>query len=45
VKFELSFRRGSHPFERAAKATEATIRLKAGECRDLGAIELKPLAE
>jgi RNA polymerase sigma factor (sigma-70 family) len=45
VKFEMTFRRGQRRFERAKKSTEATMQLKPGECRDLGAIKLKQMTE
>ncbi len=45
LKFELSFRRGKQRFERATKPAEGAIQLKPGECRDLGAIKVKPVPE
>ncbi len=44
-KFEFTFRRGKHRFERAAKAADPTMQVKPGERRDVGAIKLKLLAE
>jgi RNA polymerase sigma factor (sigma-70 family) len=44
-KWEMTFRRGQRRFERAKKSTEATMQLKPGECRDLGAIKLKQITE
>jgi hypothetical protein len=45
MKFELSFRRGKRRFERQMKPAEATVSLKPGECRDVGALKLKLLPE
>jgi hypothetical protein len=44
-KLALSFRRGKRKFERVAKPADPTIQVKSGECRDLGALKLKPLSE
>jgi RNA polymerase sigma factor (sigma-70 family) len=41
MKFELSFRRGQRPLEGVAK----TMEIQAGECRDVGAIKVKPRPE
>ncbi len=43
--FELSVYRGNRRFEREAKAPESAIQVKPGECRDLGAMKLKPAPE
>ncbi len=40
-KFEFTFRRGKHRFERAAKSADSAIQVKPGECRDVGAIKLR----
>ncbi len=45
LKFKLTFRHGRRRFERQAKPADTRSQVKAGECRDLGAIKLKPLAE
>jgi hypothetical protein len=45
MKFELSFQRGGRRFERPTKPAEATVQVKAGECRDLGAIKLQRVPE
>ncbi|HEY7154360.1 MAG TPA: sigma-70 family RNA polymerase sigma factor [Gemmataceae bacterium] len=45
LKFELSFRQGKRRFERETKPAEAGVQVKAGECRDLGAIKLKQVAD
>jgi len=45
LKFALSFQRGKQRFQREEKADEATMHVKPGECRDLGAIKLKPLSK
>jgi hypothetical protein len=42
-KFELTFRRGKQQFKRETKPAEA-VQVKPGECRDLGALKLKPEA-
>jgi RNA polymerase sigma factor (sigma-70 family) len=44
-EMELSFRRGKRRFERTAKPMEATIQVKSGETRELGAIQLKEAGE
>jgi RNA polymerase sigma factor (sigma-70 family) len=45
LKFELTFRHGRQRFVREAKPAAADIEIKPGECRDLGAIKLEPVAE
>ncbi len=40
-KFELAFHRGKLKFQREAKPADATVQVKSGETRDLGAIKLK----
>ena len=44
-KFELSFHRGKLKFQREPKPADATISVKSGETRDLGAIRLKRAPE
>jgi RNA polymerase sigma factor (sigma-70 family) len=44
-EFDLSFRRATRKFEREAKPAGATIQIKPGESRDLGAIRLKRIPE
>jgi hypothetical protein len=44
-KFVLSFSHGKRKFERRTKPTDAMILVKPGECRNLGAIELRPIPE
>ncbi len=44
-KFELSFHRGKRKFERTPKLVNSAIEVKAGECRDLGAIKVKLVPE
>jgi hypothetical protein len=41
-RFELSFRRGRQRFERERKPADTANQVNPGECRDLGAIKLKP---
>jgi hypothetical protein len=41
LTFELSAYRGKRQFEREEKTPESAIRVKPGECRDLGGIKLK----
>ncbi|MGH7169888.1 MAG: hypothetical protein ACRELG_06400, partial [Gemmataceae bacterium] len=41
LKFELSFRRGTRPFQREKRTAKTTLQVKPGECRDLDAIKLK----
>jgi RNA polymerase sigma factor (sigma-70 family) len=41
LKFELSFHHGRRRFERQTKPVEATIQVKPGERREMGAITLK----
>jgi RNA polymerase sigma factor (sigma-70 family) len=45
LPFALSFRSGRRTFARQSKSVEATVQVKPGECRDVGAIELKRLAK
>ncbi len=45
LKFELMFRHGKRNFERGAKPAERAIQVKPGECRDLGAVKVRPLPE
>jgi hypothetical protein len=45
LKFQLSVRRGQQRFEHQTKPAEMAIQVKPGECRDLGAIKLKPVIE
>lgn len=45
LNFDLSFRRGAQRFKREAKAADSAIRVKPGECHDLGAIKLKRASE
>jgi len=45
LKFELWFHRGKQRFERVSKPAEATIEVKSGLCRDLGAIKLRLVPE
>jgi RNA polymerase sigma factor (sigma-70 family) len=45
LKFELAFRRGIRRFERETKTADSTIQVRPGECRDLGAIKLKPISQ
>lgn len=40
-KCELSFQRGKRKFARVQKLAHPAIEVKSGECRDVGAIELK----
>jgi len=44
-KFELSFHHGKMKFQREPKPADATISVKSGETRDLGAIKLKRAPE
>jgi hypothetical protein len=44
-KFELSFHRSKLKFQREPKPADATIQVKSGETRDLGAIKLKRAPE
>ncbi len=44
-KFELGFRQGKRKFERTPKLVNPAVEVKPGECRDMGAIKLKLLAE
>jgi hypothetical protein len=44
-QFELTFRRGRRYFQREATAGEATIQVKSGQTRELGAIKLKERGE
>ncbi len=44
-KFELAFHRGKRKFERTPKRVNSAMEVKAGECRDLGPINLKQLPE
>ncbi len=41
-EFGLSFRRGKLRFQRESKPADGAIQVKPGECRDLGAIRVKP---
>jgi hypothetical protein len=41
MKIQLTFRRGRRRFEREPKPVEAAIVVKPGECRDLGAINVR----
>ncbi|HTU91599.1 MAG TPA: carboxypeptidase-like regulatory domain-containing protein, partial [Gemmataceae bacterium] len=45
LKFELSFRQGKRRFQRETKPADSAVQVKPGECRDLGAIKLKRIAE
>ena len=45
LRFELSFRQGKWRLERESKPAESAIEIKPGECRDLGAIQLKRIPE
>jgi RNA polymerase sigma factor (sigma-70 family) len=45
LKFELSFRLGKRRFECETKPAEATIQVKPGACRDVGAITVKRIAD
>ncbi len=44
-KFELDFHSGKRTFEQAPKPVHSALEVKAGECRDLGAIQRKPVPE
>jgi RNA polymerase sigma factor (sigma-70 family) len=44
-KFELSFQVGKRKLERTPKLVNPAIEVKAGECRDLGAIKVKQTPE
>ncbi len=41
-RFELSLHHGKHRFKRETKPDDPTVQIESGECRDLGAIKLKP---
>jgi RNA polymerase sigma factor (sigma-70 family) len=45
MKFELSFRRGRRPFQQERNSAGMALQVKPGECRDLGAIQLKLVPE
>ncbi|HEY7154357.1 MAG TPA: sigma-70 family RNA polymerase sigma factor [Gemmataceae bacterium] len=45
LPFELSFRRGRRDFAHQTKPADATVQIKPGACRDVGAIKLKPVPE
>ncbi|MHB1421838.1 MAG: sigma-70 family RNA polymerase sigma factor [Gemmataceae bacterium] len=45
LKFKLSFHRRKQRFERGTKPGDPDVQVKPGECRDLGALKLKPLRE
>jgi hypothetical protein len=45
LTFELSVQHGKRRFEREIKSAGSAIQVKPGECRDLGAIQLKPISQ
>ncbi|HTU93115.1 MAG TPA: carboxypeptidase-like regulatory domain-containing protein [Gemmataceae bacterium] len=45
LEFELTFRHGKRRSEREMKSKQVAIQVKPGECRDLGALKLKTVAE
>ncbi len=45
LKFDLSFQRGKQRLDRETKPAEAAIQVPSGECRDLGAMKLKPRSD